>query len=136
MRQPPQPRTILRSRIRSRRRNVRVAAAVLGTALWLFLAACSSPAEVVVASVEGSVTVDGEPVENVTVQLAGGGNSYGVRTDSFGSFGFIGTLELTHHTLTISGFPPDATFPFTSTVVEIESSPFETKVDFIGTTDG
>ena len=92
------------------------------------LAACDVISPPPVGRIAGRVIIEGQGVAGVTVSLSGGPST---TTAGDGTFGFDG-VEGGTYTVTISGFPLDATFASTTSSATIESDGETVIVEFRG----
>jgi len=99
---------------------------VLGAVLLTACGEGNMPA--VIGSVSGTVTLEGNPLSGVMVELSGEGS---MTTGADGAYRFDDIIEGSY-TVTISGFPADAQFETSMSVNISESTPNPT-ADFPGT---
>ena len=110
----------------------------LGAASWAIAlvialsAACGESTEPpIIGSIQGTVTVEGEGLDGVSVSLGGGGSG-SATTSGGGNYSFP-NLEAGQYTVTISGFPADVEFDQTSGNTTVATAGRAQVIDFGGT---
>ena len=97
--------------------------------LGIPLAACDEPTPPPpVGSIAGTVSIEGTGIDGVSVNLSNGNTT---TTAGGGSYRFD-NVEGGAYTITISGFPSDATFDATSAAATIASAGQSVTVNFTG----
>lgn len=107
---------------------------VLSLAALVAFAACDegsepTPPPVITGTISGVVTIEGASRSGVTVTLSSGATA---TTDGSGAFSFAG-VNAGAYTVTISGFPTDATFSSTTKAATITTAAQVVTVNFDGT---
>ena len=108
----------------------------VATLMALTFTACDETAEPVepppppppVGTISGAVTIDGTGAAGVTVTLSSGAT---MATGAGGGFSFTG-VDAGSHTVSISGYPADATFPSTVQIADITADGQTVILDFAG----